>query len=130
MNPYYYLFYIIYKFVKLTAKEEHQDQVPSSALASFFFGFTNFLLAIIILINPFKYISYSLPVFGTAFIFINILFYLINRKILIKDKKYLEIENHYDKTNKLEKKHFILIAALYMLGSVGLMIWAGINYTG
>ncbi len=128
MNPYYYLFYIIFKFVKLTTKEELQDQVPSSALASLFFGFTNYLLAIIILINPYKYIPYSLPVFGTIFIGVNVLFYFANRKLLVKDKKYIEIERYYDKKNKLKKIHFILITAFYMLGSIGTMIFAGINY--
>ena len=128
MNPFYYLFYIIYKFVKLTTKEELQDQVPSSALASLFFGFTDYLLASIILINPFKYIPYNLPVFGTIFIGVNALFYFANRKLIVKDKKYIEIENYYDKNNKLKKSHFILITTLYMLGSIVTMILAGITY--
>ena len=128
MNPYYYLFYIIYKFVKLTTKEELQDQAPSSALASLFFGFTNYLLASIILINPFKYIPYNIFAFGIIFIGVNALFYFANRKLIVKDKKYIEIENYYDKNNKLKKSHFILITTLYMLGSIVTMILAGVTY--
>jgi len=42
--------------------------------------------------------------------------------------KYIEIENYYDKNNKLKKSHFILITTLYMLGSIVTMILAGITY--
>ena len=129
-NPYHYLFYIIYKFVKLTTKQELQNQVASSAHHTLFFGFTNFFLALVILTNPFRFITYRLSIFAFLLIGINILFFYSSRNSFIKNEKYKDIEKKYDQTNKLKKKHFIPISVLYMIGSIAALIYSGINYTG
>lgn len=129
MNPYYYLFYLIYKFVKLTTKKELQDQVPKAALASLFFGLINYYAAVIIIINPFQYIHYSVQLLIIIFILPLIILYFLNRYFFLKNGKYEEIEQYYDRTNKLKKIHFILITALYMALSIGAMVGAGIFYS-
>lgn len=129
INPYCYLFYIIYKCVKLTTKSDLQDLVPESTNNAFVFGATNYYLTFIIVINPFQYVNYNFNLFAVVFIIPIAILYFLNKKLLISNEKYKQIEVHFDKTNKLKKIHFILITGLYMFGSIAAMIWAGINYS-
>lgn len=128
MNPYYYLFYIIYKFIKLTTKEELQDHVPPSAHALFFICLTNNYIAIIISTHAIKFLSSNLILFGIVFSIVPITLYFVNKHLFISDEKYLAIERKYDELNRLTKTHFILLTVLYIVVSIGFMIWAGINY--
>lgn len=127
LNPFYYLFYIIYKFVKLTTKKELQDQVPSAALAGIFIGLTNNYVALILYTKITHH--FESDIFSSVVIFslFPILIYFLCRRLLIRDEKYISIEVHFDEKNKLSKIHFIFISTLYLVGSIGLMIWSGVN---
>jgi purine-cytosine permease-like protein len=128
MNIYNYLFYILYKCVKLTTKQDLQPLVAQSTTNVLLFGITNYYLAILIFVNPFQYISYNILLLIIIFVTPLISLYFFNKRFFLRNEKYKEIESLYDNQNKLKKVQFILITALYMSGSIGMMIWAGINY--
>lgn len=128
MNMYKYLFFILYKCVQLTTKQDLQHLVPQSTTNVFLFGVTNYYLAFLIFVNPFQFLTYSFPILMLIFVTPLISLYFFNKRFFLKNENYKEIESLYNNHNNLKKKHFILITALYMLGSIGMMIWAGINY--
>lgn len=127
-NLYYYLFYIIYKFVKLTTKQELQDQVPSSAHAGYFIGLNSNLLTIFIFTRILRLLPKDYISFAVVYVIISVSLYYFNKYLFLKNEKYKEIESYYDKSNKFKKTHFILIAVFYMIFSIGTMILAGIYY--
>ena len=129
LNPYYWLFYILYKFIKLTTKQELQHIVPESSTNVLLIGLTNYLATFFIFTRIFQYFPKNIYSSIIVFSIIPVSLYFINKHLFIKNEKYKEIENYYDKNNKLKKGHFILIAILYLGLSTGMMIWAGINYT-
>jgi EamA domain-containing membrane protein RarD len=129
MNPYNYLFYIIYKFVKFTTDEKLQKQVPSSALAGLFIGLTNNYAALIIQIDAIHIFTKNIFLSIIIFSVVPIVIYRFNKRLFIANENFKKIENHYDVSNKLKKIHFILITALYLFGSLILMIWVGIYHT-
>ena len=128
MNLYYYLYYLIYKFLYLNAPEETKARVPSVSGNLFFIGLTNYFAAFVLFLKPFKYISYNLITLICVFIAPITILYFFNERYLIKNEKYKLIESHFDKSNKLTKPHFIFLAVSYLFGSIITMIWAGINY--
>lgn len=129
MNPFYYLFYIIYKFVKLTTKKELQYKVPSAALAGVFIGVTSNYVALVLYSKITHHFESNIFTSIVVFSLFPIFIYFLCRRLLISDEIYLSIETHFDKKNKLSKIHFIFISILYLVGSIGLMIWSGVSYT-
>jgi hypothetical protein len=128
MNPYTYLFYLIYKFIKLTTKEELQEHVPKSASSLYLICLTNNYAAIVIATGAVNYFPLNL-IFGIlVFSIVPIIVYYINKSLFIDNENYLNIEATYDKKNSLKKGHFIIITVSYILGSIGFLIWSGIMY--
>jgi hypothetical protein len=129
MNPYNYLFYLIYKFIKLTTKEELQPHVPESASSLYLICLTNNYAALVISTNTAKYFPSNL-IFGIlVFAIVPIIIYFLNKSLFIDNENYLDIEVNYDKKNSLRKVHFIIITVTYILVSIGFLIWSGINYS-
>ncbi|MEY4011725.1 MAG: hypothetical protein RIT22_849 [Bacteroidota bacterium] len=128
MNPYTFLFYILYKFIKLTTKEEHQEQVPRSASSLYLICLTNNFAAIIIFTKAVKYFSLNLIFQILEFAIVPIIIYFLNKLLFIDNESYLDIEARYDNKNLLKKEHFIIIAVFYIVISVGFLIWSGVNY--
>jgi hypothetical protein len=110
----------------LNATEETRVNVPSISRALFLIGLINYYLAFILTIKLFNYIAYSLHLFAIIYIVPIIILYYINEKVF-KEGNYKGIESRFDKKNKLKKTHFILLAVLYLFGSVVTLILAGIN---
>jgi uncharacterized membrane protein len=127
MNPYNFLFYIIYKFIKLTTPQNLKQVVPDSASNLFLICLINNLLAILILINPFQFIEYKFSIFAFIFIGVIAFLYFFNKKTFIDNTRYKELEQLYDVKLNLKKPHIIVMAILYIILSIGVMIWAGIN---
>lgn len=130
MNLYYYLYYVIYKFLSFNATYETTDRVPSVCHYLLLVGLTNYYLSFLLTINLFKYINYNFPFFAIIFILPIPLLYFFNEKEIIKNHKYKKIIDSFDQKNKLKKLHFIILSVLYLLGSIIAMILAGLNYTG
>ena len=128
MNPYTYLFYILYKFIKLTTKDELQEQVPKSATSLYLVCLTNNYAALIIGTKVIKYFPSNLVLTILVFAIVPIIIYFINKSLFIDNENYLKVEAKYDRKNSLKKAHFVTIATLYIVASIGLMVWAGINY--
>lgn len=128
MNPYTYLFYILYKFIKLTTKDELQEQVPKSATSLYLVCLTNNYAALIIGTKMIKYFPSNLVLTILVFAIVPIIIYFINKSLFFDNENYLKIEAKYDRKNSLKKVHFVTIATLYIVASIGLMVWAGINY--
>lgn len=128
MSLYNFLFYILYKFVKLTTKVELQDQVPSSAHAGLFVCLTNNYATFLIFTGLIQYFPKNIYLSIIIFSIVPIFVHFFNKKLFIANENYKKIEEYYDKNNKLKKVHFILIAVLYIILSIGTMILAGINY--
>jgi hypothetical protein len=128
MNPYYYLYYIIFKFLDLNATSETKVHVSSVSESLLLIGLTNYHLSFILIIKPFRYIDYSIPLFAIILVVPIIALYFVNKQFIIKERKYEIIKNNFDKNNKLTKTHFTFLAILYLVGSIVMMIWAGINY--
>ena len=127
MIIYYYLYYLIYKFLALNATKETTEHIPSISRALFLIGLTNCYLSLILTIKLFNYITYSFSTFVFLFIVPIIILYFINEKFLFEEENYKEIETRFDKNNKFKKIHFTMFALLYLFGSIAMMIWAGIN---
>lgn len=128
MNPYTYLFYIIYKFIKFTTKEELQDHIPKSATALYLICLTNNYAVIIIGTKIINYFPSNLILTILAFAIVPAILYFVNKSLFIDNQNYLEVESKYDKKNSLTKTHFIVITILYIIASIGFMIWSGVNY--
>lgn len=122
------VFEVIYKCVKLTTKEDLKDLVPESSTNILLFGMTNYLLSILILLKPFQFIPYSFLTFAFSFVGLLCALYFLNKKLFIQENNYENIERYYDRKNKLKKIHFVFIVVVYMLLSVCMMIYVGINY--
>jgi hypothetical protein len=114
--------------VKLTTNEKLQMQVPSSALAGLFVGLTNNYAALLIHTDAIHFFTKNIFLSIITFSVVPIIIYRFNKRLFIANQNFKKIEDHYDVSNKLKKIHFILIAALYLFGSLGMMIWAGLNY--
>jgi hypothetical protein len=128
MNPYTYLFYIIYKFIKLTTKEELQEHVSKSASSLYLICLTNNYAAIVITTKSVKYFPSNL-IFGIlVFAIVPIILYFLNNSLFIDNENYLDIEDTYDKKNSMKKGHFIIITVSYIVLSIGFLIWSGVNY--
>jgi hypothetical protein len=122
------MFYIIYKFIKLTTKEELQEHVPESASSLYLICLTNNYAAIIIATKAVKYFPSNL-IFGIlVFAIVPIFLYFLNKSLFIVNENYLDIEVTYDNKNSLKKAHFIIITVSYIVISIGLLIWSGVNY--
>lgn len=128
MNPYNYLFYIIYKFVKLTTKEELQQDVPKSASSLYLICLTNNYAAIVISTKAVKYFPSNLFFGILVFAIAPIIIYFLNKSLFIENENYLDIEVNYDKKNSLKKPHFIIITVIYIIVSIGFLICSGVNY--
>lgn len=128
MNPYYYLFYIIYKCVKLTTKENLQHLVPESSTNVLLFGITNYFGVTLTLTKVIQFFPINKILFLLLFSTFPIILYFINKSLFLYNSNYKKIEEYYDKTNRLKKIHFILITIAYMAFSIILMILAGIKY--
>jgi hypothetical protein len=128
MNPYTFLFYIIYKFIKLTTKEDLQEHVPKSAFSLYLICLTNNYAILVITTKMVKYFPSNL-VFGIlVFAVVPIIIYLLNKSLFIDNDNYLDIEVNYDKRNSLKRVHFIIITVVYIVLSIGFLIWTGVNY--
>jgi hypothetical protein len=128
MNPYTYLFYIIYKFIKLTTKEELQEHVPKSATSLYLICLTNNYAAIVIATKAVKYFPLNLIFEILVFAIVPIILYFLNKSFFIDNENYLDIEATYDKKNSLKKGHFIIITVSYIVTSIGFLIWSGVTY--
>lgn len=129
LNPYSFLFYILYKFIKLTTSKDLKEVVPNSATNLYLICLTNNLLTIIIFTKPFQFIAYDFLKFAFAFAGAIVFLYFFNEKLFLRNNRYIELEQFYDKKLRFRKRHFILLAILYIILSIGTMIWAGINFT-
>jgi hypothetical protein len=75
-----------------------------------------------------KYFPSNL-VFGIlVFAVVPIIIYLLNKSLFIDNDNYLDIEVNYDKRNSLKRVHFIIITVVYIVLSIGFLIWTGVNY--
>ena len=128
-TPYHYLFYIIYKFIKLTTKKEDQHLVAESTLNLMIICLTNNIAAMYIYSGIIKYLPDNIYLSVLIFSVAPISLYVISRLLFIRDNSFIDVANYYDKTNDLTKRHFILIGVLYAVVSLGTMILAGIYYT-
>lgn len=128
MSPYYYLYYLIYKFLILNSTSQTEERVPYVSSYLLLIGLTNYYLFLLLSINLFKYLPYSLFLFAGIFVFPITLLYFFNERRLIRNKRYKTIEIYFDRDNKFKKNHFMLFAVIFLLGSILAMIWAGINY--
>lgn len=128
MNPYNYLFYIIYKFIKLTTKEELQDQVPMSAVSLYLVCLTNNYAALVIGTKVIKYFPSNIVLSIMVFAIVPIILYYVNKSLFIANENYLDIEAKYDARSSLKKIHFIIITVVYIVISIGFLILSGVNY--
>jgi len=128
MNIYTYLFYIIYKFIKLTTKAELKDDVPMSAFSLYFVCLTNNYASLLITTKIIKYFPLNLVLTILAFSIVPIIIYLVNESLFIANENYLNLEKMYDKKNTLKKIHFIIITVIYITASICFLIWSGVNY--
>jgi hypothetical protein len=129
INIYKYIFYILYKFIKLTTKKEFQNEVPNATCTLYLICLTQNYATVLIFTKAIQFFPANVLATITLFSIVPITIYFINQNLFIKDDKYVVIENYYDEKNRLGKKSFIGISVAYCLLSIGLMILAGINYT-
>jgi purine-cytosine permease-like protein len=123
-NPYYWSFYIVYKFIKLTTKKELQDIVPESSTNVFFMGLFNYIFFVYSFSNILSYFPNDYYLFFIVSCIIPICLFFLNRYLFLKDENYKKIEEYFDKKNNLKKNHFILIFIVYILGSIAAMLFA------
>lgn len=128
MNPYTYLFYIIYKFIKLTTKEKLQEHVTKSASSLYLICLTNNYAAVVISTKGVKYFPSNLFFGILVFATVPTIIHFVNKSLFIDNENYLDIEAKYDKKNTLKKAHFIIITFIYIVASIGILIWSGVNY--
>jgi hypothetical protein len=127
-NPYYWLFYIVYKSTKLTTKKELQHIVPSSSVNVFMIGLINYYISFVIYSKILNFFPENIYQFLIILSILPLGLFFLNKFLFFKDEKYKKIEIFFDKNNNLTKVHFIVILFFYLFGSVGALVWAGINY--
>ena len=115
INLYFILFYILFKFSKIVASKTSQaKEFANSALLSL--TICQFLLILAFFIyfdiwhSSLNYRNYSFLFLG----FILLILYSINHWIFIRNEKYIEIEEYYDKIN-LNKNTIIVIALFFLI---------------
>jgi hypothetical protein len=128
MNPYYFLYYILYKCVKLTTRQDLQHLAAESATNILVFGIINYTGSFLIFTKLIKYFPDNLLLTIVIVLTYTLLVYLLNKRFFLHTTQYRMIESFYDEKTKLKKAHFIIFTFIYMALSISLMVLAGINY--
>lgn len=129
IRAYKYLYYIIYKCIQCTTKKQLQNEVPSSANALYFSCLNYNFITVLILTRLLAYLPSNSIYLLVVYLIFTIVWYYFNKKLFLKNDKYKEIIHYYDLTNKLSNIHFCLITALYVIGTLSMLVLSGINYT-
>ena len=113
-NPYYFIFYNLYKFSQTVAtKNSNEKDFADSAFLSLTISFFFLALSTDLLLNLTEKLHIGR---NNSFIFWGlflIILYSLNNSLLIKNQKYLEITDFYDK--KRIKNVFNVIFSLTFL---------------
>jgi chromate transport protein ChrA len=119
---------MFYKFVKLTTDKDKQDLVLESSTNAMLAFVSMNILTILIFTKLLSYFPGNKIFFYLLYLVIPVSLFFINKLLFVKGQRYKEIETYYDKKNNLKKGHFILLAVVYMLASIGALILTGIYY--
>ncbi|GEM_PF-4775340 len=134
LKPYFFLFYVLYKYIDLTSSEKLKQKhpVPGSACALLFWCLANNFMAFLFISNLlYRYIlgNISFILFAIIFIIPLIIIYFTNKKLFLKSNNYKKIITYFDERTNLKKIHFILISGFYQVFSLSTMILSGILYS-
>lgn len=127
-TPFHFLYYFLYKFIKLTTPNNKQSLVADSALNLLLICITNNGAAIIMETRLVKFFPENIYLSVGLFAIFPIGLYFLSRKLFIQQGRYDDIARYYDQKNDLKKYHFIIFSVFYIVFSLTTMIWSGINY--
>ena len=126
VNFYKYLYYRHLKVSNLSKKARQSNQVAESALSMVCLPIYLILVGLLISTRLLSIIPIAYLTAIIILLFVAV--YYFSKLMFIKNKNYIEIERHFDKTNKLKNGHFVAIYILLALFSIGFMITSGIYY--
>ncbi len=129
MKIYDYIYYVIYKCIKLTTPESQKHAILFSSIMVISVNLIMIFSGLIISLSLLKNVEINYNKFLIIFFCGSISIYLLNRIIFLRKKRYQSIEKYFDETNRLEKKHFILLNVLFMLVGLSAVIGSGIYYS-
>ena len=114
---YNYIYYKLYKMAKRTEKQWPQSMRMPATIAMFSISIlqlVNFAMIFVLLVYGIKVLPPSTLVPEQA-IFTMVLIYIVNYFLFVRNKKFLQIEERFDKDSKATKRIKSLLVWLYII---------------
>lgn len=127
-NLYYWLYYIVYKFVKLTSKQQLLNVVPTTSADVFLIGLINYYISFMLYLRVLELFPNNVYLFLAILSIFPIFLFFLNKLLFLKNENYKKIENYFDKKNNFKRIHFILMSLTYLFASLVILVWVGTNY--